>query len=305
MKQSKTIIFFGNERLATGTVTQCLTLKALIDSGYKIAAVVLHNESSTSRKQKKVEILDIARQHNIPILSPSKLSDIADDLKQEKAIAGVLVAFGKIIPQPIIDIFPKGIINLHPSRLPEHRGPTPLESIILNGENETAISVMQLTKEMDAGPVFAQRTISVPSNVTKQQLADTASEIGSKMIVQNLPAIIEGSLKPSEQDHSKATYDSLISKADGHIDWKASAEIIERQIRAYQGWPKSTASIGNHQLIITQASVNKTSGKPGDYISTKKTLTVFCGQDALDIIKVQPVNKKEMPIQAFLSGYSL
>lgn len=305
MKKSKTVVFFGNERLATGVTTSCSTLKALIQNDYKVAAIVLHNESSTSRKQRKLEILEIAKDHQIPVLSPKKLSDIHTDLKELNAAAGVLVAFGKIIPQDTIDIFPCGIVNIHPSKLPLHRGPTPIESIILNGETETAISVMKLTKEMDAGPVFAQRTISVPSDISKQAFADTASEIGSKMIVQYLPDIIDGSLQPKEQDHSQASYDQLIKKSDGEIDWSLPAQVIERQIRAYKTWPKSSTKLGQHNLIISSVDVVKTSGAAGEYLTDKNSLTVYCGEDALSIKAVQPVNKKEMPIQAFLSGYSL
>lgn len=304
-KKSPTIVFFGNERLATGVTTSCDTLKALIKEGYHVAAVVLHNESATSRKKRQVEIAELAEQHNIPVLMPSKLSDIADDLKAFDAEIGVLVAFGKIIPQATIDIFPRGIINIHPSNLPKHRGPTPIESVMLQNEPEITVSLMDLVREMDAGPVYASRTIPVPTKVEKQALVNQVAEIGSKMIVQNLPAILNGSLKAKPQDHSAATYDSLIQKSDGVVDWNQPAETIERQIRAYAGWPKSSATLAGHQFIITQANVINTSGKTGSYQTTKKELIVFCGKDALSITRVQPVNKKEMPIQAFLAGYSL
>lgn len=304
-KKSPTIVFFGNERLATGVTTSCDTLKALIKEGYHVAAVVLHNESATSRKKRKIEIVELAEQHNIPVLTPSKLSDIADNLKAFNAEIGVLVAFGKIIPQATIDIFPRGIINIHPSNLPKHRGPTPIESVMLQNEPEITVSIMDLVQEMDAGPVYASRTIPVPTKVEKQALVNQVSEIGSKMIVQYLPAILDGSLHPTPQDHDSATYDSLIQKSDGIIDWTQPAKTIERKIRAYAGWPKSSTSLAGNQLIITGADVIKTSGKAGAFQVTKKELIVFCGENALSITRVQPVNKKEMPIQAFLLGYSL
>lgn len=304
-KQSPTIVFFGNERLATGVSASCDTLKALIHEDYHVAAVILHNESATSRKKRKIEVAELAKQHNIPVLMPLKLSDIKDKLRALNADIGVLVAFGKIIPQDTIDLFPHGIINIHPSNLPKHRGPTPIESVILQGETEITISVMDLVREMDAGPVYAKRTIPVPKKVTKQELVNRVSQIGSKMIVQYLPAILDGSLRAKPQDHSAATYDSLIQKSDGIIDWTQSAESIERQIRAYAVWPKSSTDLDGNQLIVTQADVISASGPAGTYQTDKKELVVFCGENALNITRVQPVNKKEMPIQAFLAGYSL
>lgn len=304
-KQSPTIVFFGNERLATGVTTSCPTLKALLTAGYKIAAVVLHNESAVTRHPRTLEIAELAKANDIPVLYLHKLSDITGQLSSLKADIGVLVAFGKIIPQSTIDLFSHGIINVHPSKLPRHRGPTPIESVILSGETETAVSIMQLVHAMDAGPVYAQSIISVPSDISKQTLSDELSVLGSKMIVQHLPLIIDGDLRPQPQDEAGATYDSLIEKAAGQLNWAKPAEVLEREIRAYYAWPKSIGAIGNQQLIVTAAGVVNTSGKAGEFMSTKKELLVYCGVNALSITRVQPVNKKEMPIQAFLAGYEL
>ncbi len=304
-KQSPTIVFFGNERLATGVTTSLPTFRALLDAGYDIAAVVLHDTAATSRNKRTVEIIELAKEKNIPLLYPAKLADITNQLTELKATVGVLVAFGKIIPQATIDLFPHGIINVHPSLLPKHRGPTPIESVILNGETETGVSIMQLARKMDAGPVYAQRTFSVPSKISKQELADTLSEIGSKMIVQYLPQILTGTLQATPQDETAATYDSLLQKSSGQLDWNKPAEVLEREIRAFHTWPKSTATLGKQRFIVTQADVVSTPDTSSDYSVTKKELIVTCGVDALSIKQVQPVNKKEMPIEAFLAGYAL
>src|SRR4051812_13795891 len=124
-KQSPTIVFFGNERLATGVTTTLPTFRALLHAGYHIAAVVLHDNPATSRNKRPVEIIALAKHSNIPVLYPHKLADITDKLAALNADVGVLVAFGKIIPQATIDLFPCGIVNVHPSLLPKHRGPTP------------------------------------------------------------------------------------------------------------------------------------------------------------------------------------
>ncbi len=304
-KQSPTIVFFGNERLATGVTTDCLTFKSLLKAGYNIASLILHDEGSSGRKKRLPEIAQVATDNGVPIIYVHKLKEVEDQIKALNAEAAVLVAFGKIIPQSTIDLFPKGIINIHPSKLPEHRGPTPLESIILSGQPETAISIMQLTAAMDAGPVYIQRTLPVPSKITKQELVNVVSKLSSEMLVQHLPAILDGSLQPQTQNHDLATYDQLLTKTSGLVDWTKPAAVLEREVRAYAGWPKSQAQIGNQQVILTECDVINTSLKPSEIVATKKELTVGCGQDSLKILKLQPVNKKEMPIQAFLSGYSL
>ena len=162
------VVFFGNERIATGVTTECPTLHKLIQNGFNVAAVVVHHEAKASRKQRVLEIADMAARYEIPVLSPSKPSDIIADLKKLQPTIGVLVAYGKIVPENIIDIFPAGIINIHPSLLPLHRGSTPIESVILGGERKTGVSLMRLAKKMDAGDVYAYSEYELAGNETKQ-----------------------------------------------------------------------------------------------------------------------------------------
>lgn len=305
MKKSKKVVFFGNERLATGVTTSAPTLQALIKAGYKVCAVVLNNETAVSRSKRPLEITKVAEDHNIPVLFPDKPAESLPALAAFQADAGILVAYGKIVPQEVIDIFPAGIVNIHPSLLPKHRGPTPTESVILAGEPVTGVSIMRLEREMDAGPVYTQRTISVPGKISKQELSERLLKMGSEMLVQYLPAILDGSLAPHTQNHAEATYDPLIAKTDGVVDWTKPAVVLERQVRAYAGWPKSKAIIGGQSVIITEVDVEKTSGNSGDYVIDKNELLVHCGVDSLKILRLQPENKKEMPVQAFLQGYSL
>lgn len=302
---SSRILFFGNERIATGVNTEVPTLQALIQAGYEVAAVVVaQNDPGKSRKARQLEIAAIAESHNIPVISPSKLSESVSDLASFKAEAAVLVAFGKIVPQTVIDIFPRGIINIHPSLLPKHRGPTPIESVILNGEGETGVSLMQLSAEMDAGPVFAQETILLNGRETKQQLADQLLGIGKDMLMNYLPQIIDGSLPPITQKESNATYDNRIGKVDGVLDFVGkNAEQLEREVRAFAGWPRSRAKIGTTEVVITQAHAADTNGTPGTPLLDGTTLGIYASQGALVIDSLIPSGKKEMPTQAFLAGY--
>jgi methionyl-tRNA formyltransferase len=299
------LLFFGNERLATGVSTTAPTLKALIDEGYEIAAVVVaQNEARPSRKERRLEVAEVAEEHNIPLISPIPLHEAKDKLAKFGAEAAILVAYGRIIPQEVIDIFPKGIVNIHPSLLPLHRGPTPIESVILHGEKETGVSLMKLVTQMDAGPVFAQETVLLRGNETKQMLADQLLNIGKDMLLQYLPDILDDTLKPSEQDNTRATKDGLITKEDSELDFEKPAIELDRQVRAYAGWPRSRALIGTTEVIITEAHAEDVNGLAGTLWLDGGELALHCSEGTLVIDKLIPPGRKEMTGQAFLAGYS-
>lgn len=300
---SNKIVFFGNERLATGVSTTVPILQSLIAAGYDVRAVVSQFELGKSRKPRELEIAVVAAQHNIPVLLPNKLSDIADELRAMDAVAGVLVAYGKIVPQSIIDIFPHGIINIHPSALPLHRGPTPLESVILSGETSTAVSLMSLGAKMDAGPIYAQTPVALTGTETKQQLADQLLAVGNNMLLEHLPAILSDALTPAEQDDSLATYDKLITREDAVIDWQQPAVQIERQIRAFAYWPKSRTTIGDREVVITAAHVIPGTGTPGVMWLQEKQIGMHTGDGILVIDQLVPAGKNPMSGSDFLLGY--
>jgi methionyl-tRNA formyltransferase len=305
---SPKIVFFGNERLATGVTTQAPTLQALIEAGYSIAAVVIAQESaaSQSRKARPLEIAIVARDHGIPVLAPTKLSDIKADLAAFGASVGVLVAFGKFVPPSIINLFERGIINIHPSLLPKHRGPTPLESVILDGDHETGVSLMQLVAAMDSGPIVAQETLLLRGDETKQALADQLLGLGKDMLIQYLPAILDGSIQAYTQAANQAQYDQRLTKDAGKLDdeaWQRPAAELERQIRAYAGWPRSRTKIGATDVIITRAHVVSGRGSPGTLWLDNKSVGIHAQDDVLVIDSLIPAGKKEMSATAFLAGY--
>ncbi len=297
MTKSNKLVFFGNERLATSATTTAPTLRALIAAGYHIMAVVSHYEPGRSRKARALEIEQVANEYDIPLLLPDRPADISQQLKDFAADAAVLVAYGKIVPQSVIDIFPAGIINIHPSLLPQYRGPTPIEQVMLDSPPKTGVSLMQLSKEMDAGPVYAQTTLPLAGNETKQQLADTLLQQGSQMVIQHLPAILDGTLHPVAQDDSKATFCALLTKNSGIIDTNKTAEQLEREVRAYAGWPKSTLNTYNNDVIVTKASVVSH--------RTQNALIIECAEESLlQIDELIGPSGKTMSGEAFLRGYA-
>lgn len=296
-KTSKTLIFFGNERLSTGFVPHgAPTLQALIDNGYDVKAVVSNFTRATSRKARKLEVQEVAEAHNIPVLLPQRLRDIKEKLAAYGAEAAVLVAYGKMVPQDIIDIFPKGIINIHPSLLPQYRGSTPIESAILDGAPETGVSLMKLVKEMDAGPVWAQEKVTLRGNETKQALTETLLEKGKNMLIQHLPSILEGTLQAKLQNDLAATYTRLLTKADGVLDTKnKTAKQLEREIRAFAVWPKSRTVLYGKDIIVTKAIPHLAAGN--------YQLAIPCANDTfLEITELISQSGKKVSAQAFLNG---
>lgn len=304
------ILFFGNERLASGVTTTAPLLRGLIAANYKITGVVVAQaDVQASRRERQLEIVQVAAEHQIPVFAPAKLRQAADELAALGAEIGVLAAYGKIVPQSIIDLFPHGIVNIHPSLLPRHRGPTPIESVILNGETETGVSLMSLASEMDAGPVYDQRRVTLNGNETKFELAETLSGLGRDMLLEALPGILDGSLQPVAQNNDQATYDSLLSKDLSAIDWHKSAEQLAREVRAYAGWPRSRATLAGHEVVITAAhrAANQYSqdspSNPGVIQANRRELAVATGDGLLIIDTLLPAGKREMPGAAFIAGY--
>ncbi|HEX7632735.1 MAG TPA: methionyl-tRNA formyltransferase, partial [Candidatus Saccharimonadales bacterium] len=291
---SQRILFFGNERLGTGLATEVPVLQALIAANYDVAAVVVaQNDVGQSRKGRALEIAAVAAQHNIPLIVPAKLSEARDQLAAYGAEAAVLVAYGKIVPQSIIDLFPRGIINIHPSLLPKHRGSIPIEGVILSGELETGVSLMRLSAKMDAGPVYAQQMVALQGNETKQQLADALIVLGKDMLLASLPAILAGTLEPTEQDETFATYDNRIQKTDGELDFTKPAVQLEREVRAYAGWPRSRTTIGTTDVIITTAHVDpEQDGAPGALWIEGKQIGLYGSEGLLILDTLIPAGKK-------------
>ncbi len=297
---SKKIIFFGTEDFSLGA------LQALVEAGYPIAAVVTKLDSPQGRGHKLTppKVKTYAIEHNIPVWQPTKLSEIADDIRGIDSPVGVLVSFGKIIPQSIIDLFTPGIINVHPSLLPKYRGPSPIETTILNGDTSTAVSIMQLSAAMDAGPVYGYTPLDLRGDETAPELYKSLGEIGNQTLLKLLPLILQGDATGLQQDDQQATYCHLIQKSDGSIDWNKSAVQIEREVRAYAEWPKSRATLGSIDVIITKAEVvAEDASIPGTIRIENDELLVSTIDGWLKIIALKPLGKKEMPTKAFLSGY--
>lgn len=271
--ENKDIVFFGNGKLATGLENTATFLGAILDAGFKI------------------------EQHVTGPIS---------ELKPHKAKLAVLAAYGHVVPQKVLDEFPLGIINIHPSLLPLYRGSTPIEQAILDGATKTGVSIMKLTAGMDEGPLYKQKSIPLSGRETKAELAQKLQELGIQLLIEVLPGIAGVELEPRQQPHpDRATYTKRISKEDGRIDWTKPAAQIERDVRAFATWPRSYTKLGDIDVVITEVhAVPSVGGEPGTVeIDESKQLMVNSGDGRVRIDKLIPAGKKEMPVSAFLAGY--
>jgi methionyl-tRNA formyltransferase len=190
--------------------------------------------------------------------------------------------------------------------LPRWRGADPISFAVLSGDKKTGVSLMLIDESLDTGDLIAQESIELFPNYTTPTLTEDLINLSNRMLADYIPKYIAGKIKPYPQPHPEtATYSRKLEKKDSVIDWQKPATDIERQVRAFSGWPKSVGRIGGQMVIVASAEVVSKNGRPGDYETTKKRLVVFCGKNALDIKEVQPPGKKQMPISAFLAGYKL
>jgi methionyl-tRNA formyltransferase len=294
MKASKKLIFFGTEDFSLPS------LKALVESNFNVVAVVTKPDSARGRSKQLVEpvVKTYAMSQSIPVYQPAKLADITDELIALGPDAGVLVSYGKLLPQRTLDLFsPIGIINLHPSLLPRYRGPAPIEAAIVHGDHETGISIMRLTLGMDEGPVFAQEVLPLRGNETKPELTKSLADRGAAFLVEQLPAILSGELLPTPQKNSDVSYTSLLTKKDSVLDpLTDDAYALQCKVRAYLGYPKTRLRIDNTDVIVTSAKVIES--------LQDDSLVVPCANGTyLEILKLTAPSGKTMSGVDFKRGY--
>jgi methionyl-tRNA formyltransferase len=286
------IIFFGTEEFSL------TALVGLIEASYSVAAVVTKPDSRKGRGHKlsSPPVKVLAGRHNIPVWQPEKLSDIKDNIQALGTPAGVLASYGKIIPQSIIDLFHPGIINIHPSLLPHYRGPTPIEAAITNGDDKTGVSIMRIAASMDAGPVYAAKEHPLTGTETKPELYQVLAQLGTNLLLEVLPHILDGSLLPLPQNEEESSYTPHLSKSDAMLHPGAlSAAEAERLVRAHLGFPKTKLVIHGHMIIITRAHVITTRISP---------LDIACADgNFLSIDEVVAPSGRRMSAAEFERGY--
>lgn len=299
---SKPIVFFGSGPVAAKS------LELLLEH-CQVEAVV--TKPRAAHHKGDVPVLQLAEQRHIPIhtVTDKHALDalIAADPFSSKL--GILIDFGIIVSQKVIDYFPQGIINSHFSLLPELRGADPITFSILTGQQQTGISLMLLTAGMDEGPLLAQTPYDIPEGVTTPQLTSTLIELSDSTLQAILPSWIDNKISAAPQEAVTLarspipTYSRKLEKKDSILDWNKPAVVLEREVRAFIEWPKSRTVFENLDVVITKAHVVNAHGTTGKRSIIDKLPAFYCKEGALVIDALKPAGKKEMTGEAFLAGY--
>jgi len=300
------ILFAGTPDIAVPS------LRALAEH-HEIAGVLTNPDTVQGRGHKLQfsPVKEAALELNLPVYQPAKLNSLFfDEIRDKGAEILICIAYGKIFPQSFLDLFPRGGINLHPSRLPDLRGPSPLNSIILRGDSETSITVQTLAREMDSGDILLQIPLLLDPRETTESLTRRVSEMGGECLLQVLKSMEDKTLAPVPQDHSKATFCRLIGKNDGKIDWHQNAEKIDCLVRAYTPWPHGFTFLNGLRLNILEAEPYRgdfTPGKepvPGEVagLDKKAGILIQTGEGLLAVTRLQLQSKKALDYKSFLNG---
>lgn len=291
------VVFFGTPTFAA------VFLKGLIDNtDFEVVGVVTQPDESVGRKKilTAPPVKELALAHDLPVLQPTKLKDetFQAQIKEFGADVGVVVAYGRILPESLMKLLPHGFINVHPSLLPKYRGPSPIIAAIAGGDDQTAVTIMKLVQGMDAGPILAQKKIAVDPIETPDSLTSKVVELGVPLLLQTLKAYVAGDIEPREQDHTQATFCKLLTRQDGVIDWSESAENIERKVRAFYPWPGTSTK--DFKIYKARASDNKLD--PGAEQIDNDRLFIGTSTTALEILELQPAGGKRMSTADYLRG---
>lgn len=254
-KMSNKVIFFGTSEFAAPS------LEALVKAGYEISAVITTPDEPAGRKQVLAPppVKITAQKLGLKILQPEKLKgnqEFFDTLRKLlkpitynlKPDLGIVAAYGKIIPKEIMDIFEYGIINIHPSLLPKYRGPTPIQSAILNGEKKTGITIIKIDEEVDHGPILSTTSYKLQAVSFYEEVRNELAKLGSELLIKTLPDYLVGKITLQPQDHSLATFTKKFTREDAKIDWTKTAKEIYRQIHALNPEP-GTWTMWNGKIL--------------------------------------------------------
>ena len=295
-------VFFGGADFSTEV------LQYLLEAGWIPSLVITNKPQPVGRRQilTPSPVFDLAKQRQLPILEVAGLKggEIVNQIQSTKSPLGILVALGMIVPQNLINVFSDGIVNIHPSLLPKWRGPSPIQYSLLNGDNETGVSLMLLDKEIDHGPILTREKVNIKPDDTFPDLSITLSNLGAKLLIEKVPDYVSGKLKATNQDHSMMTFCKMIKREDGLVDWHKKASQIYNQWRAFTPWPGIfTTWQGKRLKLIKINLTNVKASTPGLVLEQDGQLLINCADFCLRIDELQLEGGKALFAANFLKGH--
>lgn len=300
------IVFLGTPAFAVPT------LEALLRSSHRVVTVITQPDKPRGRGQKTADgpVKACALAAGIPVVQPTTLKDPAflPGFAALRADLGVVAAYGKILPETVIQTPRLGMINVHASLLPRYRGAAPIQRAVAAGDTETGITIMRVVKALDAGPMLAtvRRSIGPLENsaVVERDLA----RLGAALLVATVDRMAAGPIDERSQDDSLATYAHRLTKEDGLIDWTRGAQDVHNLIRGMHPWPHAYSYLGGNRLILLRSEVDETSieGTAGDVLAARgDDLRIAAGHGAIVVREIQAEGTRPMSVRAFLAGHAV
>lgn len=288
-------------------------LESLLESRHEVVAVVTQPDKPKGRGKAMQfpPVKEKALEHDLPVYQPVKVRDEAfiKVLEEYAPDCIVVTAFGQILPKSILEMPKYGCVNVHASLLPAYRGAAPIQWAIINGEEKTGITTMQLgTGPVDSGDMLLKAEVTITPEETGESLFDKLAGLGGPLLLETLEGLEAGTIVPQKQDDSLSTHAPMLKKETGSIDWNKSAIEIERLIRGLNPWPSAYTKLAGKTLKIWSAEfiADNSSCQPGQIVSAEGgKLLVQTGEGQLSLSEVQLEGKKRMPVDAFLRGYTV
>jgi methionyl-tRNA formyltransferase len=300
------IIFLGTPEFAVPT------LDRIVAAGHTVSLVVTQPDRPKGRKQELIPspVKNAADRHSIEVYQPERISrpEALAYLKEFSPDAMVVVGYGQIIPQSVIDLAPLGIVNVHASLLPELRGAAPIQWSIARGYKRTGVTTMRIDAGLDTGEILLQWETPIGPDETAPELSARLAEAGADLLVRTLADLCAGAIQPRPQDDSQATWAPILKKEDGRIDWTHPAQQIHDLIRGFQPWPGAHTSLRGQSLHLWRSQLVPEEYKnlpPGALLQTHGVYVVAGDGAVLELLEVQLEGRKKMPAEVFANGHRL
>ena len=300
------LVFFGTPEFAVPT------LEALLDSRHDVVGVVTQPDRPRGRGQRISDspVKRVALSRSVAVLQPDRLKDesFLAALRAWRADAGVVAAYGKILPAAVLEAPPLGLLNVHASLLPKHRGAAPVHRAVIAGDGETGVSIMRVVQALDAGGVFATARRPIGPDDTSAEVEHDLAHLGASLLLAVLDQLAAGRAIETPQDGSEATYAHRLRKEEGLVDWRQPAAAIHNLVRGLQPWPMAWTFIGGRRLILVRTRTVPESpdgGRvPGSIVEIlKDAFRVQTGTGVLDVLSVQPEGRRAMAARDYAAGH--
>ena len=299
------LVFMGTPTFAVST------LDGLLNIGHEVVAVYTQPDrrSGRGRRIRDAPVKSFAQERGLPVFQPTSLRrdiEARSSLEDLSPDAIIVAAYGLFLPKEALSVPRLGCLNIHPSLLPRHRGPSPVVTAVRDGDLTTGVSIMLLDEGLDTGPVLAQREVSIGDEETAEELTVRLFDLGARLLVSTLDGWNAGRLTPAPQDDRLATVTRLLEREDGRLDWDKPAEMLAREVRAYTPWPGTFTTWEGRVLKVLRARSEDTSraGSPGTVVGLDGArLGVVAGRGTLELLAVQVEGRRAADAAEFVRGY--